>query len=151
MLYGFKKQFVDPILDGRKGGTIRVTRKGGGDRPGGHARPGETLHLYYGLRTRQCTKITEKMCIGSVPIAIHFDPKPLVHIALSEQRKMFFSTPAELDAFAVFDGFAAFEELAAFWRATHGPVKIFDGWHIRWLPLPGENEPPWILPLESTR
>lgn len=141
MLYGFKARFAQPILDGHKGGTIRVARKIRNEfsgRPGGHARIGERLRLYTGLRTRQCRFIAEKPCCGVAPISLHFEPKPLVHVALSESMRLFFTTPAELDAFAVFDGFANFAELVEFWRSTHGPLTIFDGWHIRWLPLPGE-------------
>jgi hypothetical protein len=40
-----------------------------------------------------------------------------------------------LEAFARFDGFDSWSDMAAFWRETHG-VDKFDGWHIRWLPLP---------------
>lgn len=42
--YSFQKRFVEPIRSGRKRQTIRADRKR-------HARPGEVLQLYSGMRT----------------------------------------------------------------------------------------------------
>jgi hypothetical protein len=44
--YSFRQQFRPPILAGTKRQTIRADRKR-------HARPGEQLQLYTGMRTRQ--------------------------------------------------------------------------------------------------
>lgn len=53
MLLGFKPRFVDPILIGTKVHTFRNKRKN-------PPKIGETLHMYTGLRTKKCQKITSK-------------------------------------------------------------------------------------------
>lgn len=146
-VYGFKQQFIEPIKTGTKGGTIRVPRKipakwsdfARNRHPGGHASPGETLFLYYALRTRQCQLIAEKLCLGAAMIGLHFAPERRVHIILDERSKLHYRG-RDLDEFARFDGFESFDQLEEFWKRTHGAVNIFDGWHIRWLPLPHEVE-----------
>ena len=45
--YSFKRRFREPILAGSKQQTIRADRKR-------HARRGEALQLYTGMRTTQC-------------------------------------------------------------------------------------------------
>lgn len=138
--YSFQPQFVEPIRAGTKGGTIRAPRRipanWGNDRHhiaqacGNHARPGDALHLWCKLRTPQAFKIGERQCVGAEPIHLNF----LGHVQFPH-RMMLIRESADLDAFAVFDGFEDWAGLAAFWRSTHGD-KVFDGWHIRWLPLP---------------
>jgi len=53
--YSFKAQFREPILAGTKRQTIRADRKR-------HARLGEALQLYTGMRTRQCKLIGRATC-----------------------------------------------------------------------------------------
>lgn len=45
--YSFHPRFVDAILGGTKRQTIRMHRRR-------HARPGEEMQLYAGMRTRHC-------------------------------------------------------------------------------------------------
>lgn len=54
VLYGFKKRFASLVADGSKVHTIRDPRKD--DR---HAKPGDRLQLYTGLRTKQCKKLVD--------------------------------------------------------------------------------------------
>lgn len=123
--YSFKKQFVVPILSRTKGGTIRADRKR-------HARPGEVIQIYTGMRTKQCRMITELECRSAEPICLRFD-KPEVFAAGRVLR-----SSRALDAFAVFDGFESFEQMRAFWSETPSVMNLgaFSGWHICWLPLP---------------
>ena len=64
-LYGFKQRFVPMIQDGSKRHTIRAERKKG------HAKPGEKMFLYCGLRTKHTFKIGEAQCDYSEAILIH--------------------------------------------------------------------------------
>lgn len=71
--YSFKAQFVEPIRAGLglptepqirpKRQTIRADRKR-------HARPGEELQLYRGMRTRQCFLIGRAACTEVTKIRI---------------------------------------------------------------------------------
>jgi hypothetical protein len=119
--YSFKPRFVEPILDGRKGGTIRAVRYR-------HARPGEELQLYTGMRTNRCRLITRKICLACEPIKINFVSWDVSYV-ISGSRV--FQRLPELDAFARFDGFRDFGEMSNFWQ-----LPVFNGMHIRWLHLP---------------
>lgn len=144
--YSFKAQFAEPILAGTKGGTIRAPHKA--PRPdagqarrarhaanGGHAYAGELLHLYTGMRTKQCRRIAQHRCMAAEPITLRFGEG--LGAVLLPDKHLVLTMPPELDAFAVFDGFADWATLEGFWRSTHGAdVANFEGWHIRWLPLP---------------
>lgn len=61
--YSFQKRFVPYIQDGSKRQTIRSRRK----HP---AKPGDTLYLYYGLRTKHCRKLREEICTDARSIYI---------------------------------------------------------------------------------
>lgn len=61
--YSFQEMFVPFVLDGSKHQTIRSRRK----HP---AKVGDTLYLYYGLRTKHCRKLKEVRCINTYTICI---------------------------------------------------------------------------------
>ena len=65
-LYNFKSQFVPFILDGSKTHTIRAPRKN-------LAKPGETLHLYTGLRQPGAELLMRAPCIRVESIVIWVD------------------------------------------------------------------------------
>lgn len=121
--YSFKAWLRQPILDGTKGGTIRNDRKR-------HARPGEELQLYTGMRTRTCQLIARKICIACDPIRLNLArgrvSLPALDLVLA----------CDLDTFARFDGFDDWTALCNFWRAEHDAIREFSGQNIRWLPLP---------------
>lgn len=121
--YSFKPSFIDPILAGTKGGTIRQERKR-------HARPGEEVQLYYGMRTKNCRLIARKTCLASDPIRLDFIFGIVTLGALVIDGDA-------IDAFARFDGFEDWKEMARWWGWTHG-APLFEGRHIRWLPMPDE-------------
>jgi hypothetical protein len=117
--YSFKQQFVAPILSGAKQQTIRAGRKR-------HARPGDMMHLYAGMRTRQCHLIGTSVCQYIIPITINLDAH---RIALGDAV---FDETRDLDAFARKDGFADWPQMAAFWVKNHPHTGIFSGVLLRW-------------------
>jgi hypothetical protein len=148
--YSFQPRFYEPILIGTKGGTIRAPRRMGGrgpwatrrvDQVGGHAYPGEELALYVRQRHPTGFLIDRKACVAVEPILLDIGRGGRGFLKTSN---LVLCMPDRLDAFARFDGFENYEALAEFWRATHNSRQaldgpgVFDGWHIRWAPLPEE-------------
>ena len=120
---GFKRQFVDYVLDGSKLHSIRALRK----RP---FAAGDTLSLYYGMRTKQCRLLFRAPCIKveefrMVRARVWIDGEELCR--------------DEKDALAWRDGFrfkdtgraGCFELMLAFWVKTHGDID-FSGQIIHW-------------------
>lgn len=62
-LYNFKERFVPFILDGSKKHTIRAKRRY-------PDKPGNTLHLYTGLRTRDARLLMRATCVAVDDIQI---------------------------------------------------------------------------------
>jgi len=150
--YSFQRRFVEPILGGTKGGTIRAPRKavfGGRGGParyraavsGGHALPGDEMQLYTGMRTKQSRLIAKFRCLEVAPIELLFVERAVL-IGNGIKFLLRIDRTRWLDIFARFDGFADFDEMHAFWRNTRASRRPgeegpeFSGWHIRWLPLP---------------
>jgi hypothetical protein len=71
--YSFKERFIPLLKDGSKRQTIRKSRKG-------QAKPGDTVYLYFGMRTKYCTKIGEGTCINRSAIIITEDGQVQVTI-----------------------------------------------------------------------
>lgn len=137
--YNFKKRFVDPIrsglcnyehIDGQIPAPKRQTIRAVGKRR--HAMVGETVQLYYGLRTRHCFKIGEGICSEVLRVIIWIDPQTIA----IELSKMLLSR-AEMEAFSRADGFADVADMAAFWRTEHPDVSKFEGVVIKWDPSNG--------------
>ena len=61
--YNFHSRFAPAIESGDKRQTIRPRRK----RP---TRPGDTLYLYTGMRTKACRKLGEFTCTKVTPVDI---------------------------------------------------------------------------------
>jgi hypothetical protein len=61
MLLGFKKQFAPKILDGSKKFTIRNPRKV-------EPKIGDQLHMYTGLRTKSCEKISSEHTLKGIQL-----------------------------------------------------------------------------------
>jgi hypothetical protein len=106
--YSFRPRFVDPILGGRKRQTIRAI----GRRR--HARPGDQLQLYTGMRTKDCRLIGRATCIDVVEVWLRFDAD-----ANRERVTTRPSRVVDLDEFARRDGFADWAEMKGFWRTAH--------------------------------
>lgn len=149
--YSFKKRFVTPIRIGlglpvrhedadSEAATIllpkRHTIRAVGQRR--HARPGETVQLYCGMRTKQCFKIGEGRCTQVRPISIQVMANEITKIEIEGAR--LFGTL--LQEFARADGFADAQDMRLFWIREHGkrkrtPVINFEGLLIEWEPING--------------
>ncbi|MGO4286877.1 ASCH domain-containing protein [Bosea sp. TAB14] len=140
------------IESGRKRQTIRAPRRR-------HARVGEQLQLYTGMRTKACRLIRDDViCVGLGEV--RFDLRPLADLPepgsarelarlLSERRVSLevngipIETDTDQDAFAAADGFedwrlgntllSPFEAMVNFWTVSHG-AGLFTGVLIRWEP-----------------
>ena len=127
--YSFAPQFIEPVSTLVKRQTVRAYRKR-------HARPGEALQLYSGMRTKHCRKLVDPdpICIDLRQIVIaHGAGQPLL-IELEGR----FLRESEIEEFAIADGFGgsvsdglAAQRMADFWLKTHGP-RCFGGVVIRW-------------------
>lgn len=120
--YNFQGRFADLVASGRKAQTIRAPRK-----DGRHAKVGDALQLYTGMRTRQCRKLRNAVCQDVCDIRLEANRiltcKPQELLALHD-----------LDQFARHDGFANWSEMREWFAGTHG--LPFRGVLIRWLVLP---------------
>lgn len=115
-LYGFKKRFVPKIKAGTKGHTIRARRAVEDE-------PGDTMHLYYALRTKQCELIARSPCI-KVGLVYVPDTQFFLIDDVELQRD-------EKETLAVCDGFEDFADMMQFWEGRFP----FDGKIYHWQPL----------------
>lgn len=120
--YSFKARFAEPILAGTKRQTIRAIGKRR------HARPGDALQLYTGMRTKHCRKIADEVCTESVPITIEW--RDVAFIAID--GNIIPASFRALSEFAMRDGFRSIDDMREFWRVNHPGVEVFDGVLIRW-------------------
>jgi hypothetical protein len=119
--YSFKTRFVTPILAGTKRQTIRADRKR-------HARPGEEIQLYTGMRTRHCKLIGRAECAAVRMIRLDF----VQCAVLADGVVIAGGLDGSLDRFAQADGFKDWWCLDAFWEEEHPGHRIFDGVLIEW-------------------
>lgn len=147
--YGFKKQFIEPIMIGL-GAALSVDQFAAGmdefgnvARPRGkrqtiraigkrrHARPGEIIQLYTAMRTKQCRKLGEGLCKSVEPIRLHLHRG---QIEFPDQKSWIFA-PDRLDEFARDDGFADWQSMRKFWFDEHRDIVQlgpFVGVLIKW-------------------
>ncbi len=138
--YSFKRRFVAPIQVGLgqiehipgseyipKRQTIRADRAR-------HARPGEELQLYCGMRTKGCFLIGLARCVAVDTIYIAFRKRARRDWVRAPWLGLL-DRPNQLDDFARRDGFNAWDELRAFWAEEHPGVADFRGVLIIWEPL----------------
>lgn len=135
--YSFRPRFVAPIQAGTKRQTIRAVRTGRSR----HARPGEELQLYTGMRTRQCKLIGKAICKMVTPISIHI-PEGMIKLTAPEGTCFDGVAPQgmvtqlilqrqQLDDFAALDGFRDWSDMREFWMDTHDADE-FEGVMITW-------------------
>lgn len=120
--YSFKAQFAEPIITGTKRQTIRADRKR-------HARPGERLQLFTGMRTKQCRKILDldPVCVSVTPIEIYFPWRGGLEIWVGLRQL----SGIEVGEFAKADGFENSQAMKEFWEKNHGDGP-FKGVMITW-------------------
>ena len=117
--YSFQRRFVPLIRAGVKLQTIRAERER-------HARPGERLQLFTGMRTAHCMKIMhDPVCTMVLPCRISFASGRIARIETGQVPVR------DLDHFAVLDGFADIDDMTHFWLERHG-TKAFQGVVIEW-------------------
>lgn len=147
--YSFKPQFVEPIrwglglgldiADGVVAPKRQTIRAIGKKR---HAREGEMLQLYTGMRTKQCRQIGTARCVSVKPILLDLENKIIETGGVRIPRR-------HLDNFARDDGFAHFEDMRDFWRETHG-LGYFKGIIIKWEPTADIPHDPTIRGRDGT-
>ncbi len=121
--YSFNKRFETTIREGWKTQTIRKSRAR-------HARPGEMLQLFCGMRTAHCRKIVEDTrCTEVMAVRLCFGAGGVIDTIQTDEVAV-----RDLDAFAIRDGFTDIDDMSAFWRKEHGPLAglEFNGVLIEW-------------------
>lgn len=118
--YNFKPRFVPLICEGMKRQTVRRHRAR-------HARPGECLQLFAGLRTAEARRIllVDPVCTEVLPIRISFAAGRIARIEVADVPVL------SLDGFAVRDGFEDIADMTDFWVEHHGG-RDFEGVVIEW-------------------
>ncbi len=123
--YSFQKQFVPAIYSHKKRQTVRAIGKRQ------HARPGEIVQLYEGMRTKHCAKIIDdQKCLYVLPIQIVVAAPLILSIAVYGYEDVA-NDRGYLEEFAKLDGFTDIESMHSFWLKHHG-VGIFTGVLIGW-------------------
>ena len=160
--YSFMEQFQRPILQGTKRHTLRAPRTGRAR----HARVGDELQLYFGLRTKACRRLGTAHCAERRPVLLLTrlvqgrlrrevwlgDPGDIWPVACPEEIPSGSArlTPAQLRQFVAADGFPRVSEFWTHWqrqapqlRQPAGQVSLeLIGWGETFLAdvaLPGEG------------
>lgn len=141
--YSFKRRFVTRIQVGLgqiehipatefipKRQTIRAVGKRR------HAKPGEILQLYHGMRSSKCFKIGDARCVAVDEIRL-FMRSEIIEIRRSDSFSSLIDKPGALDSFACDDGFEDWADMRQFWREEHASKRLgaFVGLLVRWEPL----------------
>lgn len=115
--YNFQSRFAPLVESGEKRQTIRAEGKRR------HARPGDALQLYTGMRTKGCRKLMDTKCTFATEVYIcRGIGSPAVTLAE-------FGAP-DPDAFARADGFDDFHAMLDWFAKMHG--LPFAGVLIKW-------------------
>jgi len=132
MVIGFKKQFVEPILQGSKVHTIR-------DDNGKRWKPGLSMQMYTGSRfsKKDYKKFAEKQCISTQGITMFLEEQDngldVLRCFIDDLKESDF----DFNAFAIADGFESFKEFGDWWIKVleEKPGRKFDGIIIHWTDL----------------
>ena len=131
--YSFAPQFRQAVALGLKTQTVRAPRTR-------HAKVGERLQLYTGMRTKYCRKLLDcdPVCVDLTDIEIVVTvqhPELIASIAVGGRSL----SDDEIEQFAIADGFqanflrTARAEMGDFWLRHHGQCR-FRGVVIKWVP-----------------
>lgn len=129
--YSFQSRFADAVAELRKRQTIRALGKRR------HARPGECVQLYTGMRTRSCRKLVDPdpVCTSAEPVMLESvvgkipGTLPLCPLRIWVNGR---TSPEESEAIARADGFASIQEMHDWFKQAHG--LPFHGVLIKWEP-----------------
>jgi hypothetical protein len=110
--YNFKPQFVPLIQSGQKRQTIRALGKRR------HAKQGDALQLYTGMRTRNCQKLLDAICTNATPIKIqpHKLGDFVTGISIYLSDSVFALDAASAESLAKADGFESLSEFEEFFK-----------------------------------
>ena len=124
--YNFRQEFAGDVADLVKRQTIRADGKRR------HARPGELLQLYTGMRTKGCRKLVlpDPPCKSTEPIAIDFNYYSEGEYGITATVSGKRLTDQELEALAQADGFENVDAMHWFFCTTHRVP--FRGTLIKW-------------------
>lgn len=137
MLVGFKPRFRLPIENGSKIHTMRNT-------PKRMPKVGETMYMYTGLRTKNCSIITKEHTLKSIQkINVEFVYNGF---DLPNKYNICTHTPIikidsniisvfETDCFFVNDGFENESDFISFWNLPEKQNAIFEGYLFHWTEL----------------
>ncbi len=120
----FSEKFAPLVESGEKRQTIRKLRKDGRD-----PKPGDTLYLYTGMRTKKCRKIGEAECLLVEPVQINSRIAVINGCVLIYDPSCSYDS-LDMDSLAKADGFVNWKELADWFEKIHG--LAFHGLLIRW-------------------
>lgn len=152
--YSFQREFVPLIVSGHKSQTVRRHRRR-------HARPGEAMQLFTGMRTSHCRKIIpDPVCteiydlrFDLTALADTSEPKNAVEAETRAAQARLFLQDTEITGnlsrqmFAAADGFghmvfrgtktplSPLAGMVLFWMYYYGPVD-FTGVVIHWRAQP---------------
>ncbi|MGE4293315.1 MAG: hypothetical protein AB7E32_14035 [Desulfovibrio sp.] len=117
--YNFQAKFAPLVESGEKRQTIRAIGKRR------HARPGERVQLYTGMRTKACRKLVtpDPVCTKVLPIRMEKNQQGGLNVDLDGVAVNALRT-------AEADGFRTAHEMLEFFERTHG--LPFEGVLIRW-------------------
>jgi hypothetical protein len=124
-LLNFQARFAPLVETGMKPHTVRARRADGRD-----PLPGDTLHLYTGLRTKAARLLRREPCQYAADITVQASAGDVHHILLGGR-------PLEqhaIDVLAANDGFPNATEFVRFFEQTYG--LPFTGLLIGWEPMP---------------
>ncbi len=116
--FNFQKQFAGRIRSGLKSQTIRAARKDGRD-----PKPGDTLYLYTGMRTKECRKIKTVTCRQRDRILI---PVNGCCVEIDGMRL----TDRQHGSLAINDGFTCWDQMRNWFEQVHG--LPFSGYIYHW-------------------
>lgn len=116
--FSFKKEFAADVEEGRKRQTIRKDRKDG--RP--PCARGGALQLYTGMRTAECRKLRDAVCLDVRRIIIKKNGA-----IWTGGKKLGEKAAGKL---ARADRFSNVDKMRAWFADVHG--LPFKGWVIRW-------------------
>lgn len=122
-LYNFQKRFVPFILSGEKTHTIRGRRVN-------PDKPGNTLHLYTGLRQKGARLLMRVACskVEDISIRIVTTDKHLGIQSYEVAIDGIVLDESEAVALSRRDGFSSFQEMMKFWQGR----LPFEGQIVHW-------------------
>lgn len=121
--FNFQPEFIRDIKSGKKHGTIRRTRR---------CEPGDKMHLYTGMRTKDCKLIAVKKCVSVQRIII--EPRGLTFEKPELDGKfagLIYLDGASSNAHAVADGFTSYMKMYE-WFLGRYKTDVFHGFLHRW-------------------